>query len=79
MQSAIRHPLFSADIIDIKGNFAIPSDGKYYILTCVEGECDICLEETVEHLSYTETDLIPASCPNLTVRGEARLFRSRRS
>ena len=79
MQSAIRHPLFSADIIDLKGNFAIPSDGKYYILTCVEGECDICLEETVEHLSYTETVLIPASCPNLTVRGEARLFRSRRS
>ncbi len=79
IQSAIRHPLFSVDIIDIKDNFVIPSDGRYTILTCVEGECEICLEGERERLAYTETVLIPASCPSFILRGEGRVLRSYRT
>ena len=79
IQSAIRHPLFSADIIDIKDNFAIPSDGSYYVLTCVAGECCILAEGRKEYLRYTETILIPAACGQVTVSGEARLLKSYRT
>lgn len=79
MQSAIRHPLFSADIIDVEDNFAIMPEGKYAILTCVEGECRIRAEGQEESLAYTQTILIPASCREVIVQGNARLLKSCRS
>lgn len=79
IQSAIRHTLFSADIIDVEDIFTILPQGKYYILTCVEGSCRVCAMGAEEPLSYTETLLIPASCGEVVIKGKARLFRSCRS
>ncbi len=79
IQSAIRHSLFSADIIDIEDEFTIEPRGQYYILTCVEGDCRIYAMRQEYLLSYTETLLIPASCGRVVIKGKSRLFQSRRS
>ncbi len=79
VQPAIRHPLFSVDIIDIADNFAISSDECYYILTCVEGKCTVLAEGHKEVLGYTETLLVPASCGQVVVQGECRLLKSYRT
>ena len=79
MQSAIRHSLFSADIIDIEDDFTIQPQGRYSVLTCVEGSCRIRAMGEDRLLSYTETLLIPASCGEVVMEGKARLFWSYRS
>ena len=79
MQSAIRHSLFSADIIDIEDDVTIRPQGRYSVLTCVEGDCRIRAMGEERALRYTETLLIPASCDEVVIEGKARLFRSYRS
>lgn len=79
IQNAIRHSMFSADIIDVEDNFVIAPEERYYVLTCVEGECTVVAQGQEETLAYTQTILVPAACGEVIIKGDARLLKSYRS
>ena len=68
--------LFHVDVIDVEQEYRIPAEGGCYALTCVSGSCSIGCGNTEESLDYTQTILIPAACPDLTIHGKCRILRS---
>lgn len=71
----VDHPLFHVDVIDIADELEITSDGRYYVLVCVDGECTIVFDQEETLLLYTQTILIPASLNKITIRGNARILK----
>jgi len=78
IRRAIHHPDFTTEIIDICDSLTLETNGKYFILTCVDGNCEIICNGEEFKLPYTETILIPAVCEPITINGNCRLIRSMR-
>ena len=71
----VEHILFHADVIDIENEMDILSNGQYYILTCVKGNCVLQCEDELYNLSYTETIFVPASSGNIKIKGRCRILK----
>lgn len=78
IKEAIRHQLFNTDILDIADETTIHGNGKYYILTCVDGNCSILNGGDCYSLDFTRTVLIPASAGDIQIKGNCRIIRSYR-
>lgn len=76
VQTGVEHELFHVDVLDISEEIKIKSDGFYYILTCVKGNCTVECDKESYSLSYTETLLIPASAGDLKIKGHCRVLKS---
>jgi mannose-6-phosphate isomerase len=76
VQIGVEHELFHVDVLDISEEIKIKSDGFYYILTCVKGNCSVECDKESYSLAYTEALLIPASAGDLKIKGQCRMLKS---
>jgi mannose-6-phosphate isomerase len=65
---------FTVDILDVAEMAPLEQRPYYYILSCVNNECDVLTEDGVFHLDYTQTLMIPASYGFLQIRGKCRVL-----
>ena len=68
------HRLFQVDVLDVREHYYLKGNGKYRILTCVEGFCRLQCEGEVFILGYTETILVPAAREQVEIAGTCRLI-----
>ncbi len=75
---AIHNEAFTCDVIDVRDSWQVPTDGRYFLLTCVWGAAHVSSPEGDTDLAYTESCVIPASLEGVTVSGDCRVVVSRR-
>lgn len=73
----VTHPLFTSDVVDVRGRWETAMGGRYVIVTCVGGSAYIATGDGEARLGFTESVLIPASAESLQVRGTCRVLVSR--
>lgn len=74
VRSAIRHPLFAADIVDIADEWQQQKGNTYQVLTAVEGDAVLVADGRQYPLPYTRTVILPASLRAFSVRGNCRIL-----
>jgi mannose-6-phosphate isomerase len=72
------HRLFAADVIDISDKWVESKGNVYQVLTAVEGNFELVVEEESWSLLYTRTVIIPACISSFAVIGKGRILRSYR-
>jgi mannose-6-phosphate isomerase len=78
VSKAMSHRLFAADVIDISDKWVESKGNVYQVLTAVEGNFELVVEEESWSLLYTRTVIIPACISSFAVIGKGRILRSYR-
>lgn len=72
----VTHRLFASDVIDVRGSWAQPMEGRYEVLSCVAGSARVRTAEGEMDLPFTRSLLMPASAGSYTIEGTCRVLRS---
>ncbi|MBQ1440181.1 MAG: hypothetical protein IIZ10_10865 [Solobacterium sp.] len=68
-------PEYSVDLIDVNGEYTLPAwPASFRTLSCVKGEAVLTCEGETSDLAFTESVFLPASCGEITVKGDCRLL-----
>ena len=68
-------PEYSVDLIDVAGEYSLSAwPASFRTLSCVKGEAELQEESGSTALAYTESVFLPASCGDITVKGDCRLL-----
>lgn len=79
VRPGVKNDVFTADVVDVRGEWSTTKNGLYQILTCVDGECEVLTPEGDVTLTYTASTLVPATVGRFSVRGDCRLIQSYRT
>ncbi len=72
----VTHRLFASDVIDVRGSWSQPMEGRYEVLSCVAGSARVRTAEGEMDLPFTRSLLMPASAGSYTIEGTCRVLRS---
>jgi mannose-6-phosphate isomerase len=74
--SMVDCPYFTTNIISLEGKatFDYASLDSFVLYICAEGEADIKVGDTTEHITPYELVMIPAEADMVTLSGEAKLL-----
>lgn len=64
---------------DVEGQMGFSCNGRYAVLTCVDGVAKVCTPDGDVTLGYTQSCLVPAAARSYTVAGPCRVLRSIRT
>lgn len=70
---------FRSYVLDVDGALSFACDGRYAVLTCVNGTARVETPGGAVDLAYTESCLVPASAGRYTIHGTCRMLRSIRT
>lgn len=77
VRSAVRHRLYSADVVDVREPWRQELDGRYQVISCVAGTARVTTPDGAVELAYTRSCIVPASAGGYVVEGPCRIIRSR--
>lgn len=77
VRRGVTHRLFTSDVVDVRGEWECPLDGRYAVLSCVGGVARVVADGVEVELSRTVSALIPASARSFRVEGVCRILVSR--
>ncbi|WP_213975578.1 class I mannose-6-phosphate isomerase [Tepidanaerobacter acetatoxydans] len=75
-QTAIEHPSFCVDVVDIVDYYDVEKGNTYTILTAVEGDATVVADGEKYPLRYTYSMIIPAIIKHFKVYGKCRILQS---
>lgn len=64
---------------DVAGQMSFACDGRYAVLTCVDGEAKVSTPDGDVALNHTQSCLVPAAARSYTIAGPCRVLRSIRT
>ncbi len=70
---------FKSYVADVTTKMHFSCDGRYAVVTCVDGTATVATSEGSVPLGYTESCLVPASAEHYVVTGPCRILRSIRT
>lgn len=77
IRRGVTHPLFTSDVVDVRGSWEMTTGGAYVILSCVGGAARIVTDAGEAELGYTRSALIPACVGKFHIEGTCRILVSR--